>query len=344
MITSLTLNLYVILTYFITAYFFYTKYTTEKHFFALALTFVKSKSYLILIVNFALANYMLIAKSIIKLFFGEIRLSELFGVVDKLKAKIVSFMLLFLTMRPSIDTYKVLIILHVFFVLTLNMIAFNRAAYVMTAEGSNPNAKKEQKKIFFIHFCLFFINFLSLDFLSKPLVNMGIDFLSANVFDFSGMENGNPSEIIVYCIFTIEIIFIQIKLFVKFIKLSIELTEIKLQKEWEYKKPALLSINFIRYLVKLFIEIKFCGLTVKSGIFPIYLFIDGVYSIWHVINQGLKLYEFLMYRKLINKLDIYDSVNNENDAKETHQCICLDEVKVGKKLPCGHVFHESCIK
>jgi E3 ubiquitin-protein ligase synoviolin len=160
------------------------------------------------------------------------------------------------------------------------------------------------------------------------------------------MDKGNPSEIIVSCIFATEVIFMQMKLYVKFIKLSIDLTELKMQKEWEHKKVLLHIINLIRYVIKVLIEIKFCGLTIKTGIFPIYLFIDGFYSIWHVTKQGYKLWEYISLRRIIKNLDNYDSSLNqgEGEGEAKNQCICLDEVKVGKKLPCGHVFHEACIK
>lgn len=343
--TTIPLHVYVLLTYLITSYILFNKYNSEKHLFALFLVLVKSKSYLVLIINFIIANYVMVGSLTVKLFFGEIRVSELLGVVDKIKAKLITFMLLFITMRPSVDIYKLMIIIHIYFVLLLNMLAFNRAAYLVTAEATNPNSKKGQRKIFFVHILLFLINYASFIIVSYPLKSSGIDFLSLDYFNFSGMEKGNASEIIVCCIFTTEVIFMQMKLYVKFIKLSIDLTELKIQKEWEHKKVFLHLINLFRYAIKVLIEIKFCALTIKTGVFPIYLFIDGFYSIWHVTKQGYKLWEYISLRRIIKNLEHFDAnLSQEGDGETKNQCICLDEVKVGKKLPCGHVFHEACIK
>jgi len=352
MYTSFTLNFYIIISYAITLYIFFTRIINEPHLYHFSLITVKSKAYLSLLVNFIFANYLMIGNGIIKLFFKEIRVSELLGIIDKIKNKVVTFMLLFITMRPEVDISKLLIIIHIYFVIVLNMLSFNRAAYLMTAEASNPDARKQQYSIFYVHIALFFLNYFSYIAVSYPLLKLGINFISKDYFNFTGLEGKNAGEVIIYCIFTCEIIYCQLKLFMKFIKLSIELTELENQKEWEHKKITCLFFEFMRFLLKALIAIKFCGLTIKSGVFPLFLFIDMFYCVWNVGKQGLKIWEFVHLKRMINKLENFNiedegesgNINEQNKDGKKFECICLDEVKVGKKLPCGHIFHEQCIR
>lgn len=350
--TSFTINLYIAITYIVTIYIFGSRIINEPHLYSFSLVTVKSKTYMSLLVNFILANYIMIGLAIVKIFFGEIRVSELLGIVDKIKNKIVTFMLLFISMRPQIDISKLLIIIHVYFVIILNMLTFNRAAYLMTAEASNPNARKQQYSILYVHVALFFLNYFSYIAVTYPLIKIGVDFFSLDYFNFSGLEGKNASDVIIYCIFTCEIIYCQLKLFVKFVKLTIELTELVNQKEWEHKKITVLLFDFFRYFFKAIFAIKFLGLTIKSGVFPLFLFIDMFYSVWNVAKQGYKLWEFIHLKRMIGKLENFNIEEAENDLSGTEQtkdgkkyeCICLDEVKIGKKLPCGHIFHEQCIR
>ena len=337
--TSIPIGIYVFMTYIVTGYLFWIKYQREKHLFGLSIVFVKSKVYLLLLINFVLANYVMIGKSIVKIFFGEIRVSELLGIVDKLKSKIITFMLIFITMRPNVDLPKLMVIIHIYFILLLNMISFNRAAYLLTAEVTNPNSRNERIKIFNVHIVLFVINFLTYSIVSSPLESMGVNFLKFDYFTQLN-EGVNISELVVYCIFTCEMIYIQIKLYVKFTKLSIEMTELKLQKEWDHKKLVLYILNFFRYLIKVLVEIKLCILTVKSGVFPVFLFVDCFYSAYFLTKQFYKIYDYMSKKNLVSKLENYEW----NEGEQKHQCICLEDVIIGKKLPCGHVLHEQCIK
>jgi len=69
--------IYNVLTILISAYFFINLYIKENQFFIFAIYIVKSKFYFCLMLNFMAMISINLAKIFIKVFFGEIRLSEL---------------------------------------------------------------------------------------------------------------------------------------------------------------------------------------------------------------------------------------------------------------------------
>lgn len=73
----LTFKLYVIATLLITFYFFYSLYTKESQIFIFTIYLVKSKFYFCLLTNFVVMVLISFGKILIKLFFNEVRLSEM---------------------------------------------------------------------------------------------------------------------------------------------------------------------------------------------------------------------------------------------------------------------------
>lgn len=92
---------------------------------------------------------------------------------------------------------------------------------------------------------------------------------------------------------------------------------------------------------------------VNAGVIPVFFIIDVFYSCWHLIKLIYKFYDNYKMNKFINKyyililfsLSDYLHGTEEGEDDTARLCnICLDEIKVGKKLLCGHVFHLRCIK
>lgn len=331
--------LYIVLTYVVTTYILVDKFIQEGQLVTFSLYMFKSKSYLSMLMNLVIATYFLCGKFLLWLFFSNLRTSEFAGVADKLKMKIFSMFILFMTMRPTIDISRILMILHVYFVILVNMLSFNRAAYLIKADGENRRA---QIKILFLYVFLFFVNHISYIVVSHPLKAVGIDLLSLS-FDINISSGFTGNDSLIYCIFSSELLFIQFKLFIKFMKLSVEMTELQLKKHWEYNQLSLSILNLFRYFFKVLLEIKFCYIITKTGVFPVFIIIDVFYSVWHLFKQFSKIYEYITLNRLISQLNDYVEDPTDNIA-HSNNCICLEEVKVGKKLPCGHVFHLHCIK
>lgn len=73
----LTFHIYCIVTFLTTFYFYYNLYLKENQLYIFSMYIVKSKFHFCLLVNFVVMILISCGKIIIKLFFDEIRLSEM---------------------------------------------------------------------------------------------------------------------------------------------------------------------------------------------------------------------------------------------------------------------------
>jgi len=134
-----TFYIYSLLTVIATSYFFISLYQKENQIFVFSIYLTKSKFYFSLLLNFGLMVLLFIGKIVIKIFFGEIRLSEMIvsiiliyiqQVIEKIRMKFITFLLLFLTFRPTIDLSKLLVVIIYHLMSILNLLSFKRSAYV----------------------------------------------------------------------------------------------------------------------------------------------------------------------------------------------------------------------
>ena len=125
-----TFSIYCFITTLVTLYFFYSLYSKENQLFVFTIYMAKSKFYFCLILNFGLMITIILGKLVIKLFFGEVRLSEMIQVIEKIRMKFITFLLLFLTFRPTIDISKMAVVAVYHCMSILNMLTFKRSAYV----------------------------------------------------------------------------------------------------------------------------------------------------------------------------------------------------------------------
>ena len=72
------------------------------------------------------------------------------------------------------------------------------------------------------------------------------------------------------------------------------------------------------------------------------MFIDIFFSVFKLFKHFLKIYDYFKLKLILKKLEDY-KFDKDNDS-HVNNCICLEEVDEGKRLPCGHVFHFQCIK
>jgi len=164
-------------------------------------------------------------------------------------------------MRPSIDVEKILIILHTYFVIITNLIAFNRTAYIIKADSEN---RKSQIKMLILYLFLFGLNYVTYLIVSRPLNALGINLLSFKMEESLSILHMNTADALIYTVFTCEALYIQLKLIVKFLKLSVDITELQLQKIWEHNQLSFNVLNLLRYIVKSMIQVKLCLIIFKT--------------------------------------------------------------------------------
>jgi hypothetical protein len=150
-----------------------------------------------------------------------------------------------------------------------------------------------QIKIFLTYFLMAILNYGFLCFLN----------IGQGGTDISKIERASSNNIdkLFYVVFMNEQNFLLAKIFVKFIKLVIDLTSINLQKTWDYRRPIFSLMSFARLTFKIFIEIKFCFTLVKLGHIPILFIIDCFFSIINLVKQFIKLYDNYRISLYINR-------------------------------------------
>jgi E3 ubiquitin-protein ligase synoviolin len=286
----------------------------------------------------------ILGKFLIYLFYGEVRLSELTKVLERVRIKFYNLLVLFITFRPTIDIKKIFFVSLYFFMAFLTGIAYKRGAYITS---SNEIEKSTQIKIIFIYIFLIYLNYL---------------LYTVSLTTNEQEKNLSHAEFLIYYVFNCEFLFLFIKIVAKFYKLMINITSINMDKIWDYRNLTFNVISSIKYAIKILCEFRFCYVLIRMRIFPIYFFIDVLKNAYHLIKMPVKIYESYNNANYIQSLMDYD-INTElknlglindhmtEEEKEKikqdkiDRCnICLYELEKGKYLNCGHAFHLKCIR
>jgi E3 ubiquitin-protein ligase synoviolin len=305
---------------------------------------LKSKFYFCLALNFFIMLLVVLGKFLIYLFYGEVRLSELTKVLERVRIKFYNLLVLFITFRPTIDIKKIFFVSLYFFMAFLTGIAYKRGAYITS---SNEIEKSAQIKIIFIYIFLIYLNYL---------------LYTVSLTTNEQEKNLSHAEFLIYYVFNCEFLFLFIKIVAKFYKLMINITSINMDKIWDYRNLTFNVISSIKYAIKILCEFRFCYVLIRMRIFPIYFFIDVLKNAYHLIKMPVKIYESYNNANYIQSLMDYD-INTElknlglindhmtEEEKEKikqdkiDRCnICLYELEKGKYLNCGHAFHLKCIR
>ena len=341
----ITFKLYCLITFIGTFYYLIKLYFQENQFFVFTIYVSKSKFYYFLIINFMVMVMSCFAKITLKLLFGEIRLSELSQVIEKVKLKFIQILFLFFMLRPNLDFGIMILIILFSYIGFITSIGFKRSSYIASTNEKSPFIQ--------IKIILSFIGLGIINYLLYDKYYISIDELE---------KNKNNPNLIVYYIFSSEFLILYIRLVAKFYKLSVNLTSINKGIIWEYRPLVFSLISTIKYFIKLIFEIKYCYIIFILGKINAYYIIDILKGIWKLLKLLIKIYDNYNSSNYINNLVDYKSITTfENITKNYPNItieekekiknelsvicnICLYEVENGKYLSCGHIFHIKCIK
>lgn len=121
-------------------------------------------------------------------------------------------------------------------------------------------------------------------------------------------------------------------------------------EHWAHKKDWLFAAGAASDLIQIAMFAIFFVLISASHGMPIFKFRDAVVS---VLNLVSRIKEYYNYRVLTRQVDSFTSGPSEADlARNTTCIICFEEMElveepkqlVPKKLSCGHVLHNGCLK
>lgn len=147
------------------------------------------------------------------------------------------------------------------------------------------------------------------------------------------------------------------KALLPFLKYIINLIEIVTYSHFESKLTIFSVLDFVFTSSKLIIQLLLLDFIRRNLGLPIHLIADTIETVFSLINTlkifinscvlTYRLNRFLCHLILILNIvkfrleDIDEKVLKNLDST----ClICLQEIKIGKRISCGHVFHLSCLK
>uniref|UniRef100_A0A6A7G8P2 RING-type E3 ubiquitin transferase n=1 Tax=Hirondellea gigas TaxID=1518452 RepID=A0A6A7G8P2_9CRUS len=85
----------------------------------------------------------------------------------------------------------------------------------------------------------------------------------------------------------------------------------------------------------------FCLICVTFGL-PVYL-IRELYQAYATLRS--RVAKYITYRKLVKNMNLrFPDVRDEELGEDRTCIICFDEMTVGKRLPCSHIFHFDCLR
>mmetsp|Transcript_14608 Transcript_14608/g.22648 ORF Transcript_14608/g.22648 Transcript_14608/m.22648 type:complete len:157 (-) Transcript_14608:615-1085(-) len=128
-------------------------------------------------------------------------------------------------------------------------------------------------------------------------------------------------------------------------KYQLNLIELYLGEQW-VEKGFVFNLSSILFdTLVLLLNARLFVWIVSNGQFPLYIlsyFLDTLTKLYHSIQL------FFKSRALVNqlkKLPDVDLAQPENRVGVDTTCIvCLEEMKLAKKLRCGHIFHLTCLR
>lgn len=112
-----------------------------------------------------------------------------------------------------------------------------------------------------------------------------------------------------------------------------------IETTWSEKGTWYSTIDMIISLIEIGVKFSLLILFMVFYNNPIALSRDIIFSVFGCIRD---VKEWFKGRKLIQKVKKFQTM--KVDTGEEEVCgICLLKLDHGKKLPCGHIFHESCL-
>lgn len=296
----------------------YYAYYTYRQFYPTVLFLVSSKVAYIFIGNLLFANALLVARIFKRLFFGQLRDTEVELLVDTAKYTIPETCLALTIFRNELTPVVITLFGTLIFIKLLHKLSKCRVEYM---EQLLPMPIKSQLRAYFLFAVLFFI-----DIVGATLSVVYISKYGRSVLILFGFEFG------LLVIYTLNIT----------IRFIIQVLDSRSEAGLQSKGLYLMLTDMTCEIVKFLTYVCFFGLIFVYYGLPIHLLRD-VY--WAFVTCQRKVVSFIKYMQLTRNLDTrFEDATPEELAAAGNCLVCREDLAQGKKLRCGHVFHLDCLR
>ena len=136
-----------------------------------------------------------------------------------------------------------------------------------------------------------------------------------------------------------ELVSIQFYLFRGFYKYSVNFYEAFIETTWAKKGTWFSTIDMLISILEIGVKFSLLLLFMAFYNYPVSFARDILNSISNCVKN---VKGWFKGRRLIRRVKKFRTV--KLDRNEDESCgICLLSLEKGKMLPCGHIFHESCL-
>ncbi|GFR62737.1 E3 ubiquitin-protein ligase synoviolin [Elysia marginata] len=308
------------LSFMLTASVIGNAYYQKKQFYPSVVYITKSNPSMAVMYVQALVFVVLMGKMLRALFFGQLRAAEMEHLIERSWYAVTETCLAFTVFRDDFSPRFVALFTLLLFLKCFHWLAEDRIDYM---ERSPAISWK------------FHFRALSLMFVLGLL-----DILFVRHAFYSTMSKG-PS---VQLVFGFEYEILLTVVVMTFIKYLLHAIDLQSQNPWDNKAVYLLYSELAMGFIRVILYVAFVFIMIKVHTFPLFA-IRPMYLTVRAFQKAAQ--DVILSRRAIRNMNtLYPDATPEELSSGDNVCIiCREEMTSGcKKLPCGHIFHTSCLR
>eukprot|EP01130_Rhizamoeba_saxonica_P005063 TRINITY_DN2038_c2_g2_i1.p1 TRINITY_DN2038_c2_g2~~TRINITY_DN2038_c2_g2_i1.p1 ORF type:complete len:542 (+),score=77.07 TRINITY_DN2038_c2_g2_i1:51-1676(+) len=148
-----------------------------------------------------------------------------------------------------------------------------------------------------------------------------------------------------FMLFAFEYTLLSLSMIVLFIKFGLSVYDLTQGGMWDNKSVIILYLDFFVDVVQLIVYVVFFCTVLIHYALPIHL----IRQMWYTyVSFHNRFKMVLRYSKVSREMDMrFPEVNVPvpEDEEDVPTCgVCLDELRTGRQLPCGHILHYQCLR
>eukprot|EP00210_Caulerpa_lentillifera_P009419 g8980.t1 len=300
----------------------YHAFYTREQYFPSFVYLSTSKLAVAILGNMVFACALCFYRLIIKIFLGRLRDSETERLNERVSSAIMETCLAMTIFREEFNVIFVAMFAVATFVKIFHWLVQDRVDYMETT----PNIPRTQH----------------LRITSFMMLLLIVDILFLNFTVFKVIQSRGKT---VMLLFAFEYLIQIASVFSSIGKYSFAALDSIVQGHWESKGVYVFYLELMTDLFHLCVYLVFFCIVLTQYGLPIHLIRD---LYWTIRNFKNRVRDFLRYRRVISRMDLFPDATEEDLARCDNVCIiCREEMTmntVNKKLPCGHVFHVHCLR
>jgi len=172
-------------------------------------------------------------------------------------------------------------------------------------------------------------------------------FLSSIILSFVAVYIGYPEGLSIFVFMMEECVLLGLKSLLLLSRYTIRLFDLVQTNKWDGKAKVVYYINLSIELLYYGVDLVYhFHMLLWSNVF---LSLASLVLYWNIqtllVEIRKKLTAHTMFKKILKSVDIRFpmAVEEEIDLFADHCAICWDTLEQARKLPCGHLFHHTCL-